>query len=142
MTQHPPQQKPFDPHEHGPYVVPFDIPNGPPRGFLFDGDSGVADLNDEVAAKHDWDYLTGRMKFTADLAYLWGYIRDQRPARGLLRFLGLTIGGHGSYHRHRKDRHEHGTTAMILSRIHPAATDPQAWLWPYRTWLVDDLKPV
>ena len=128
-----------DLYRFGQYVTPCDIPEGPPRGFRFDGDSCVFDLDLKTAAKHDWDYLVGRGKLASDIAYAMGYVRDQRPLRALGRFLGLSIGGHIFYHRNRRDRIERGVGAIIAERMIDRY-DEDIWIWPVLTWKLEDLK--
>jgi len=125
--------------EYGRYVVPYDIPNGPSRGFVFDGDTGVADLDHETAACHDWRYIVGKSKVVSDLKYMWGYIKDQRPLRAIGRFIGLTIGGHYFYCKNRRDRLKRGITTVLEERTVPCDFEDE-WIWPVRTWLLSDLK--
>jgi len=125
--------------KHGKYVVPFDMGSkGPPRGFVFDGDSCVLDLLLKVSARHDWDYLLGRSRWLADLRYGWGYVRKLSIA-ALWRYPGLVLGGWKAYGDHKRDRKETPLKELIAQRMVP---DLSAWNWDkvQRTWLLDDLE--
>jgi len=124
----------------GRYVTPYDIPGGPPRGFRFDGSTGVPDLELETAACHDWDYLVGRRKSAADARYAWRLICDWRPLVAVWRFTGLTFLGWPAYMHHRANRKLRGVEALIAERMVPHAQDDRAWVWPVRTWRLRDLR--
>ena len=132
------------PHPYGDYVVPYDMgPDGPPKGFIHDGDSFVADLDHETAARHDWDYFIGVGKLAADWRYTWGYIKDQRPVRAIVRLLGLSVFGHIPYRHHRRRMKEVGLDSLLEERmIHYAAGD--YWDWAHKdiqkSWLIEDLR--
>jgi len=127
----------------GQYVVIRDLTDSAKRGFIFDGDSCVADLDHEIAARHDWDYLIGTRKLTADWRYTWGYIKDQRPLRALIRFCGLSIFGHIPYRHHRARRKEWGLETLLAERMVPHSADDSVWDWNnnalQKSWLLQDL---
>ena len=125
--------------KYGDYVVPFDLPGGPPRGFQFDGDTMVPDVHLENAARHDWDYLTGAGRFGADCRYAARLALDHRCVRALVRWVGLTLGGWVLYGRHTRRRKLLGLQAVIAERMIPHH-DQDVWDWPVRTWLLKDLK--
>jgi hypothetical protein len=124
----------------GRYVVPFDLKDGPPRGFVFDGDSCVLDLDHETAARHDWAYLLGNGKLRADWRYMAGLTKDKRPLWGAVRWLGLTLGGWLPYYRHAAERRKAGLPILIAERMVPHADDDSVWVWPVKTWLLADLR--
>jgi len=127
--------------QYGQYVVPFDMgPKGPPRGFVFDGDSGVLDLNLRVSARHDWDYLLGRNRWLADLRYAWGYAKKLSIVV-LWRYPGLLIGGGAAWRKHKRARKATPLNVLIARRMIPHASG-DAWDWStvQRTWLRKDLK--
>ena len=124
----------------GKYVTPYKIDGIVPRGFVHDGDSGVADLDHETAARHDWDYFNGASKLASAFRYATGYFKDQRPVRAILRLLGLLVGGWSAYRKHRKRQKEHGLQVLLAERMVPHADDDGVWRWPYSTWLLEDLK--
>ena len=132
------------PHQYGDYVVPYDMsPDGPLRGFLHDSDSCVSNLDHKTAARHDWDYFIGVRKLTADWRYTWGYIKDQRPLRAIVRLLGLTLFGHIPYRAHRHRMEEVGLDVLLEERmIHYAEGD--YWDWAHKdiqqSWLIKDLR--
>jgi len=136
MTSH------TDIRRFGEYVVPFDI-TPVSRGFVFDGDSCVADLDLPTAARHDYDYLTGARKLSADLRYTWGHIKDQRPLRAVVRLLGLSVFGWGAYLHHAHRRKEYGLDALLAERMVPHAADDYVWDWGnpelLETWLLEHL---
>jgi len=125
----------------GKYVVPYSLEynGGPPRGFVFDGDSGVPDLDHETAARHDWDYFQGASKVMADARYACGYVRDQRPIRAIIRWIGLTAFGWLAYYRHRDDAKRRPNVIRLRERM----VDPDQWDWTVavRSWLLADLRP-
>lgn len=118
----------------GHLVVPYDIPGGPPRGFVCNGATNVIDLDPIANSGHDHDYVTGRYsKLRSDWRYAWRLIKDKRPIWGLVRFLGLTAFGWPAWHHHRK--------RDSASRIEERLVTPGDYVWPVRTWLLDDLRP-
>ena len=128
----------------GNYVVIRNLPRSAPRGWVYDGDTGVPDLDHEIAARHDWAYFTGARKLTADWGYTWGYIKDHRPLRAVIRFLGLSVFGHIPYRHHRARRKEWGLETLLAERMVPHAADDSVWDWDYdalqKSWLLRDLR--
>lgn len=124
----------------GDYVVPFDMHDGPPRGFVFDGDSCVIDVDLHTAARHDWDYLTGAGYWKSNWRYFVGFCKDLRPLWGLVRFTGLTAGGWVAYWKHRREQRRFGLAIRIAERMVPESTKEGVWVWPVETWLLKDLK--
>ena len=124
---------------HGEYVVPYDVPGGPPMGFVFDGASGVLDLDLESCATHDYDYTTGRYsKLGSDARYTWRLIKDKRPLWAAVRFLGLTVGGWRAWRKHRK---RNSRDRIAERMVTDADLDIDVYVWPVRTWSLWDLRP-
>lgn len=125
----------------GRYVVPFDQGGaGPPRGFVFDGDSCVIDLDLPTAARHDWDYLCQRGFWRSNWRYFTGLAKDKRPLWALIRYVGLTGGGWVAYCNHGRRNRREGLAVRIAERIIPHAQDDGVWVWPLKTWLLADLR--
>ena len=131
------------PHKYGDYVVPYDMgPDGPPRGFIFDGDSWVLDLFLREAAKHDWAYFIGKSKWVADWEYVWGHLKKfclVAPHR----YLGLMLFGGRAYGAHKARLKAQGLETLLEERmVHYAAGD--YWDWAHKdvqkSWLLKDLR--
>jgi len=122
------------------YVVPFTYTVTTtfgyvtlPRGFLFDGATGVVDLCETACWTHDWLYLRGRSdsgrvtRYLADLMYGDVLMRNWHPMSAMRRTVGLWLLGGRAWREHRE--RERQNPDHWKSRFVPRQHE-----WQFRSW--------
>lgn len=122
------------------YVVPFQYTVHTsfgdvtlPRGFLFDGASGVVDLCPTACGVHDWLYMRGRSdagpvtRPLADIMYGDVLLRNWHPMSAIRRTLGLWILGGKAWRCHREN--EKQNPHYWKTRFVPRQAE-----WQFRSW--------